>query len=120
MRNVRDPLHHEIEAINTPVGLTLIRKSKARAQGQRSKRPSKIALVLAGGAMTGGAFKMGGLKALNDFLVGRDIVDFDIYVGLSAGAFLAAPLSSGIGPEELLRSLNGHSSKIGKFQPWDF
>ena len=86
MRNVRDPLHHEIEAINTPVGLTLIRKSKARAQGQRSKRPSKIALVLAGGAMTGGAFKMGGLKALNDFLVGRDIVDFDIYVGLSAGA----------------------------------
>ena len=101
------------------MGLTLIRKSKARAQGQRSKRPSKIALVLAGGAMTGGAFKMGGLKALNDFLVGRDIVDFDIYVGLSAGALLSVPLAAGLTPDEMIEVLDGSSTRFVPLRPSD-
>ncbi|HBF12130.1 MAG TPA: hypothetical protein DDW49_01865 [Deltaproteobacteria bacterium] len=69
----------------------------------------KLALVLAGGAISGGAFKVGGLKALNDFLVNRKVTNFDIYVGLSAGAFLAAPLAGGIPPEEMLASLDGKS-----------
>ena len=49
------------------MGLTLIRKSR----GLPPKRNPKIALVLAGGAVSGGAFKVGGLKALDDFLVER-------------------------------------------------
>src|SRR3990167_3610898 len=69
----------------------------------------KLALVLAGGAISGGAFKVGGFKALNDFLVNRKVTNFDIYVGLSAGAFLAAPLAGGIPPEEMLASLDGKS-----------
>ncbi|MCA9522045.1 MAG: patatin-like phospholipase family protein [Myxococcales bacterium] len=99
------------------MGISIVQKSKL---GGKPKSQCRAALVLAGGAISGGAFKVGGLIALNTLLTGRRVLDFDIYVGLSAGAFLAAPLSSGIGPEELLRSLNGHSSKIGKFQPWDF
>lgn len=91
------------------MGLTLIRKTKRR---QRTKRPSKIALVLAGGAMTGGAFKMGGLKALNDFLVGRNIVDFDVYVGLSAGALLSVPLAAGFTPDEMIRVIDGTSTRF--------
>ncbi|HEY8514438.1 MAG TPA: patatin-like phospholipase family protein [Candidatus Binatia bacterium] len=66
-----------------------------------------MALVLAGGAVTGGAFKLGGLRALDDYLVSRKVVDFDIYVGLSAGAFLAAPLAAGITPAELIASMEG-------------
>ena len=85
------------------MGLTIVHKSDLAAR----KRNPRIALVLAGGAVTGGAYKLGGLKALDDFLVNRKTTDFDIYVGLSAGAFLAAPLAGGVTPPEMLRSLEG-------------
>ncbi|PRQ06595.1 patatin-like phospholipase family protein [Enhygromyxa salina] len=98
------------------MGLTLIRKGNP---SQRNKRASKIALVLAGGAMTGGAFKMGGLKALNDFLVGRGIVDFDIYVGLSAGALLSVPLAAGFSPDEMIRVIDGTSERFEPLRPSD-
>ena len=87
------------------MGLTIVHKSDLAAR----KRDPRIALVLAGGAVTGGAYKLGGLKALDDFLVNRKTTDFDIYVGLSAGAFLAASLASGVTPPEMLRSLEGSS-----------
>ena len=98
------------------MGLTLIRKS----EGKRPKRASKIALVLAGGAVSGGAFKVGGLKALNDFLVGRKITDVDMYVGLSAGALLAAPLAGGITPDEMIKVLDGTSTRFDQLRPVDF
>ncbi|MCA9681900.1 MAG: patatin-like phospholipase family protein [Myxococcales bacterium] len=82
-------------------------------------RQPKIALVLAGGAMTGGAFKMGGLKALNDFFVGRDIVDFDLYVGLSAGALLSVPLAAGFSPDEMMQVLDGTSTRFEPLRPRD-
>ena len=85
------------------MGLTLIRKSDPA----RPKRDAKVAVVLAGGAVSGGAFKVGGLKALNDFLVGRKITDLDTYVGLSAGSILAASLASGITPDEMIKVLDG-------------
>jgi len=97
------------------VGLTLIRKS-----GSARKENPKIAVVLAGGAVSGGAFKVGGLKALDDFLVGRRITDFDIYVGLSAGSLLAASLASGITPDEMIRVLDGTSKRFNQLRPVDF
>ena len=72
------------------MGLTLIRKS----DGQPRKKNPKVALVLAGGAVSGGAFKVGGLKALNDFMIGPGVTDFDTYIGLSAGSILAVPLAA--------------------------
>jgi len=98
------------------VGLTLIRKSI----GQPPKRNPKVALVLAGGAVSGGAFKVGGLKALNDYLVGRDVTELDTYVGLSAGAMLAVPLAGGIGPDEMIRVLEGTSDRFEQLRPLDF
>jgi len=98
------------------VGITFVEKSDL----SHPKRNPKLALVLAGGAISGGAFKIGGLIALNAFLTNRKVTDFDIYVGTSAGAFLAAPLSSGISPEELLRSIEGQSARIRQFKPTDF
>lgn len=98
------------------MGITFVEK------GDRSRvRPhAKVALVLAGGAISGGAFKIGGLIALNTYLGNRAVTDFDIFVGLSAGAFLAAPLAAGISPEELLKSIDGNSSRISRFGPLDF
>jgi len=98
------------------LGLTLIRKS----DGRRRKRDPKIALVLAGGAVSGGAFKVGGLKALDDYLVGRKMTDFDAYVGLSAGALLAVPLAAGIPPDEMIRVLDGTSTRFSQLRPVDF
>ena len=98
------------------MGLTLIRKSSGRPR----KRNPRIALVLSGGAVSGGAFKVGGLKALNDFFVGRGVDDFDMYVGLSAGAVLAVPLAAGIDPDEMVRVLEGTSDRFDQLRPIDF
>lgn len=98
------------------MGLTLIRKSEGRGP---VKDPT-IALVLAGGAVSGGAFKVGGLKALDDFLVGRKITDFDMYVGLSAGSLLAVSLAAGITPDEMVKVLEGTSGRFKQLSPLDF
>jgi len=98
------------------VGLTLVQRSS----GHRPPRDPKIALVLAGGAVTGGAFKVGGLKALDEFLVGRKVTELDMYVGLSAGAFLATSLAAGIRPDEMIAALEGTSSRLSQLRPIDF
>jgi NTE family protein len=98
------------------MGLTIVHKSDLTAR----KRNPRVALVLAGGAVTGGAYKLGGLKALDDFLVNRKTTDFDIYVGLSAGSFLAAPLAGGVTPVEMLKSLDGSSEDFTQLKPSDF
>src|SRR3989338_8155825 len=95
------------------MGITIIQKSDLT----KKKTNAKTALVLAGGAVSGGAFKVGGLKALNYFLVNRKVTDFDIYLGISAGAFLAAPLAGGIGPEVMLESLDGTSEHFSQLSP---
>lgn len=93
------------------MGITIVQKGDLSVR----KRNPKIALVLAGGAVTGGAFKLGGLKALDDFLVNKKTTEFDTYVGLSAGAVLAAPLAAGVSPAEMLKSLEGKSSQFSRF-----
>jgi predicted acylesterase/phospholipase RssA len=97
------------------MGLTLIRKS----DGTRPVTNPTVALVLAGGAVTGGAFKVGGLKALNDFLVDRKITDLDLYVGLSAGAILGSSLAAGVSPDEMIRVLDGTSTRLDQLRPFD-
>jgi predicted acylesterase/phospholipase RssA len=98
------------------VGLTLIRKS----EGAPRKRKPTVALVLAGGAVSGGAFKVGGLKALDDYLVGRRVTDLDMYVGLSAGSMLAVPLAGGIPPDEMIKVIEGTSKRFDQLTPMHF
>lgn len=98
------------------MGITIVQKSNLA----RRKPNPKVALVLAGGAVTGGAFKLGGLKALDDFLVNRKTTDFDTYVGLSAGAVLAAPLAMGVSPSEMIKSLDGTSDQFSALGLLDF
>ena len=98
------------------MSITIVQKSDL----DHPKKNPKIALVLAGGAISGGAFKVGGLVALNKFLKNRKITEFDLHVGISAGAFLGAFIASGIPPEEMLRSLEGNSHRITQFAPTDF
>ncbi len=98
------------------MGISIVQKSDLSVR----KKDAKVALVLAGGAVTGGAFKLGGIKALDDFLINCKTTDFDLYVGLSAGALLAAPLAAGVPPSEMLRALDGSSVQFSRFRPGDF
>ena len=67
----------------------------------------KIALVLAGGGLTGAVYEVGALRAIDDLLVDRTVNDLDIYVGTSAGAVVASALTNGLSPELLLRTFEG-------------
>ena len=65
-----------------------------RGKGEVS-RPTKTALVLAGGGITGGVYQLGVLRALDDLLLNRSTLDFDIYQhALSYGQFGLAAAES--------------------------
>src|SRR4051794_5050617 len=73
---------------------------------RRARRRSKTALVLGGGGFTGGVYEIGALRAIDLLSVNRTINDFDVYVGTSAGSFVAAMAANGITPEEMMRVVN--------------
>jgi NTE family protein len=83
----------------------LSEQEKARAR-RRRRRQSKTALVLGGGGFTGGVYEIGALRALDLLAVNRTVNEFDVYVGTSAGSFIASMLANGVTPEEMMRVLN--------------
>jgi predicted acylesterase/phospholipase RssA len=85
-------------------------------EAKRSRTPparrAKTALVLAGGGVTGGIYQVGVLRALDDILINRSVNDFDIYVGTSAGAFVATLLAVGIPPRALAEAARNPSLRL--------
>ena len=77
-----------------------------------SRAQSKIALVLAGGGLTGSVYEIGALRAIDDLLVDRTVNDLDIYVGTSAGALVASCLANGLSPEEMLQAFDGSHPEV--------
>lgn len=76
--------------------------SRKRGRG-RGDAPApehrKVALVLSGGGIPGWMYEIGALTALDEFFTGGfDTNRFDLYVGTSAGAAVAALLAAGIPP----------------------
>jgi predicted acylesterase/phospholipase RssA len=73
-------------------------------------RPARTALCLCGGGITGGMFEIGALAAIDDFIAGKDggqpfsLNDFDMFVGTSAGSFLATCLATGVPARRLFRA----------------
>src|SRR5258708_29186689 len=72
-----------------------------------ARKGGKTALVLASGGLTGVAYEVGALRALDHILTNRTVNDFDIYVGTSAGAVVAASLANGMPPIMLAGLLAG-------------
>jgi predicted acylesterase/phospholipase RssA len=75
---------------------------RRRPVGRRARggSRSRVALVCAGGGITGAVYEIGCLRALED-LLDRSVADLDLYVGVSGGAFVTALLANGISPREM-------------------
>jgi NTE family protein len=79
--------------------------AKSRRGGSRSPQ-SRTALVLGGGGFTGAVYEIGALRALDLLSVNKTVNDFDVYVGTSAGALVAALSANGVTPEQMMRVVN--------------
>jgi predicted acylesterase/phospholipase RssA len=80
------------------------------------RRP-RIGLALAGGGPLGGIYEIGTLMALSEAIEGADFNDFDFYVGVSAGSFVAAGLANGFSPAYLCRMFIDSESAEIPFEP---
>ncbi len=89
----------KVVKLETPSG-------QGRKTTRTRRRRSKTALVLGGGGFTGGVYEIGALRAFDLLAVNRTVNEFDVYVGTSAGSFVAAMLANGVTPEEMMRVLN--------------
>src|SRR5213592_2037441 len=81
-------------------------RDRSRNTPKRRRKRSKTALVLGGGGFTGGVYEIGALRALDLLAVNRTVNQFDVYVGTSAGSFVASLAANGITPEEMMRVVN--------------
>ncbi len=66
-----------------------------------TKSNQKFGLALAGGGPLGGFYELGALCAIQDCLDPIEMTELDVYVGVSAGAFIAAGLANGINLQKM-------------------
>jgi predicted acylesterase/phospholipase RssA len=78
-----------------------------------SQKKGKSALVLAGGGITGAAYEIGALTALNRlFSPGFSTSDFDVYVGTSAGSIIATLMASCVKPVDIFQAIIKNQSSV--------
>jgi predicted acylesterase/phospholipase RssA len=90
---------------------------------RRTARPTqrgRIGLALAGGGPEGAVYEIGALRALEEAFEGLDLNALHIYVGVSAGAFIASALANGITASQLARALVKHEPGEHPFVPENF
>mgnify|MGYP000086893577 CR=1 FL=1 len=66
---------------------------------------TKVALCLPGGGTSAAMFQVGALAALEDGIEGFDANAFDLYVGTSSGASVAAPLAGARSIQRIYRAV---------------
>ena len=92
------------KVVNLDAGAAERPRTASRGSGARRRRTrSKSALVLGGGGFTGGVYEIGALRALDLLSVNRTVNEFEVYIGTSAGSFVAAAVANGVTPEEMMR-----------------
>ncbi len=62
-------------------------------------------MALAGGGLEGAVYEIGALRALDESLEGVDFNSLDVYVGVSAGSFLAANLVNQLTTAQMCRAI---------------
>jgi predicted acylesterase/phospholipase RssA len=74
-------------------------------------------VALAGGGPEGAIYEIGALRALEESVEGLNLNDVDVYVGVSAGAFVAAFLANGVSSARMVRALVKHEPGEHPFVP---
>ncbi|MEO8634717.1 MAG: patatin-like phospholipase family protein [Gemmatimonadales bacterium] len=87
---------------------------------RRGHRGRRLGLALAGGGPAGAVYEIGALRALEEAIDGLDLNQCDVYVGVSAGAFVAASLANGLTSSQLVRGLVTTEPGEHPFDPADF
>lgn len=87
---------------------------------RRGRRGTGLGLALAGGGPGGAVYEIGALRALEEAVEGLDLTECDIYLGVSAGAFVASTLANGQSPAQLVRGLVTNEPGEPPFDPVGF
>ncbi len=87
---------------------------------RRQDKPLKTGLAIAGGGPVGAIYELGSLRALDESIDGLWLHELDTYVGVSAGAFIAASLANRISTAELCRIFTGEPYAELRFEPERF
>ena len=90
------------------------------ATDRQRRRSQGVGLALAGGGPGGAVYEIGALRALEEAIEGFEPNRLDVYVGVSAGAFVAASLVNGITPSQMVRSLVTREPGVHPFTPQTF
>jgi predicted acylesterase/phospholipase RssA len=98
------------------------KEARGQAAGRAVLRPPapglKLGLALAGGGPLGAIYEIGAICALAEALDGVDFNrDVSVYVGVSAGAFIAAGLANGVTPHEMARMFIESETATEPFDP---
>jgi NTE family protein len=88
-----------------------------QAKKQTAVSDSRIGLAIAGGGPVGAIYELGALRAVDEAIRGLRLHDVDVYVGVSAGAFIAASLANDITTADMCRIFTGHKHAEYLFEP---
>lgn len=80
-------------------------------------RQPRIGLALGGGGPLGGIYEIGALRALDEALDGLDFNRLSVYVGVNAGAFVAANLANQMTTAQLCRIFVRNEAEVHPFHP---
>ncbi|HEU4642491.1 MAG TPA: patatin-like phospholipase family protein [Gemmatimonadaceae bacterium] len=78
---------------------------------------ARVGLALAGGGPVGAMYEIGALRALEEAVDGLDVSDAWSYVGVSAGAFVAACLANGLTTQQMLHALLRDQPGVNPLRP---
>ena len=83
----------------------------------RRGKGRKVGLALAAGGLLGGVYEVGALRALEESIEGLDLNQLDVYVGVSAGAFVGSHIANGITVTEMIQGLRADPGEETLFNP---
>src|SRR5437764_8031849 len=101
-RMAEGPMDNVVKLEKPTKGTNTTRSPQSRPR----RRRSRTALGLGGGGFTGGVYEIAALRALDLLAVNKTVNQFDVYVGTSAGSFVASLVANGVTPEEMMRVVN--------------
>ncbi len=77
----------------------------------------KLGLAVAGGGPLGAIYELGALQALDEVMEGAALHEMDVYVGVSAGSFIASGLANGISVSQMCRIFIENDESEHVFNP---